>query len=193
MVLNTLHSSEVKLPETVKASVNARKIVVTGPLGTLKREFKHAQVLIRKFTNEKGVSRIRVGVWSGDRKHRAVVQTILSQIKSLIKGVQYGYKFEMKFVYAHFPINCNISKDKKQIEIRNYIGSRMPIVTRMLHGVTVDRAEEKDTIVIQGIDLALVSLSAAQIQQKCQVTDKDTRKFLDGVYVSSRQTMLEED
>lgn len=99
----------------------------------------------------------------------------------------------MKFVYAHFPINCNISRLKDQIEVRNFIGNRNSYVVKMLHGVKVDKSEEKDTVEVWGIDLELVSQSAASIQQACQVKNKDMRKFLDGVYVSKRGTMLEED
>ena len=54
-----------------------------------------------------------------------------------------------------------------KIEIRNYIGSRNHLVVQMLHGCTVERSEEKDTIIIQGIDLDNVSQSAASIQQIC--------------------------
>lgn len=80
-----------------------------------------------------------------------------------------------------------------QIEIRNYIGSRNSLACRMLHGVEVVRAEEKDTIEVYGIDLENVSQSAASIQQACQVRGKDIRKFLDGVYVSKRGNMKDLD
>ena len=63
----------------------------------------------------------------------------------------------------------------------------------MLHGVKVDKSEEKDTIEVWGIDLDKVSQSAASVQQACQVKNKDIRKFLDGVYVSKRGTMVDPD
>lgn len=193
MVLNTLHTAEVKVPANVKLTVNARHVMVVGPLGVLKREFKHAVVEIRKFTAKDGKTRVRVGCWSGSKKANAVVQSVASEIKNLIVGVVRGFRFELKFVYAHFPINCNITTDKKQIEIRNYIGSRNSFKIKMLHGCTVDRAEEKDTIIVQGISLDNVSQSAASIQQACQVKHKDIRKFLDGVYVSKRDHMKDDE
>jgi large subunit ribosomal protein L9e len=191
MVLNSLVTAEVNVPESVKCTVKARKVTITGPLGVLKRDFDHATLQLRLFVNHKGEKRIRVGLWNGNKKQNAVVKTICSEIENLIKGVQFGFKFEMKFVYAHFPINCNISNDKKTIEIRNYIGSRNHLVVKMLQGCTVARSEEKDTIIIEGIDLDKVSQSAASIQQICQVKNKDIRKFLDGVYVSNRGVMVE--
>merc|ERR1712065_4751 len=175
-----------------QGSANARKVTVTGPLGVLKRDFKHAVVQIRKLTSKSG-STIRVGCWGGDKKTNAVVQSVASEIKNMFVGVIRGFKFELKFVYAHFPINCNISKDNRTIEIRNYIGSRNSLVVKMLHGCTVERSEEKDTITVQGISLDNVSQSAASIQQICQVRNKDIRKFLDGVYVSKRDHIKDED
>ncbi|VVA28382.1 PREDICTED: 60S ribosomal, partial [Prunus dulcis] len=40
---------------------------------------------------------------------------------------------------------------------------------------------------------ALVSRSAALINQKCHVKNKDIRKFLNGVYVSEKRTIAEEE
>lgn len=44
----------------------------------------------------------------------------------------------------------------------------------------------------QGNDIENVSRSAALISQSCRVRNKDIRKFLDGIYVSSKGTMLED-
>lgn len=43
-------------------------------------------------------------------------------INNLIIGVTKGYKYKMRYVYAHFPINVNIDKNKEtglyDVEIR---------------------------------------------------------------------------
>merc|ERR1712000_311235 len=127
-----------------------------------KRDFGHAVVEIKSIVTRSGNQMVRVGCWSGSKKAKAVVQSICTEIKNLVVGVTRGFRFEMKFVYAHFPINCNIANDK-------------------------------DTIVITGIDLDHVSQAAASIQQKCQVKNKDIRKFLDGVYVSKRDHIWDEE
>ncbi|CDP06482.1 unnamed protein product [Coffea canephora] len=44
----------------------------------------------------------------------------------------------------------------------------------------------------QGKDY-LVSRSAALINQKCHVKNKDIRKFLDGIYVSEKGRIAEEE
>ena len=56
----------------------------------------------------------------------------------------------------------------------------------MREGVEVDRTKEKDEIALVGNSLEAVGTSVSEIQQTCQVKRKDIRKFLDGVYKSSR-------
>jgi large subunit ribosomal protein L9e len=66
----------------------------------------------------------------------------------------------MRFVYAHFPINANITDDKKEIQIRNYLGERVTRRVPMLEGVTVHRSEQvKDEICLQGNDIEKVAQS----------------------------------
>ncbi|MED6179215.1 60S ribosomal protein L9 [Stylosanthes scabra] len=63
----------------------------------------------------------------------------------------------------------------------------------MLEGVSVVRSEKvKDELILDGNDIELVSRSCALINQKCHVKNKDIRKFLDGIYVSEKGTIVEE-
>ena len=100
----------------------------------------------------------------------------------------------MRLVYAHFPININIEKDGKTIEIRNFLGERRVRVVKMLDGVKVERSSAvKDELVVSGNDVELVSRSAALINMICHVRKKDIRKFLDGVYLSERGTIVKDE
>ncbi|KAK2997242.1 hypothetical protein RJ639_022710, partial [Escallonia herrerae] len=65
---------------------------------------------------------------------------------------------------------------------------------QMLNGVSIVRSEKvKDELVLEGNDTELVSRSAALINQICHVKNKDIRKFLDGIYVSEKETIREEE
>lgn len=52
----------------------------------------------------------------------ATLRTVKSIIQNLITGVTKGYKYKMRYVYAHFPINVNIEKNNEtnlyELEIR---------------------------------------------------------------------------
>merc|ERR1711959_813632 len=97
-------------------------------------------------------------------------------------GVTQGFKYKMRFVYAHLPINVAITNDGKRVEIRNFLGEKVVRVVDALGDVTVKRSTDvKDEIVLQGNDIDDVSRTCALIQQICAVKRKDIRKFLDGI------------
>jgi large subunit ribosomal protein L9e len=112
----------------------------------------------------------------------------------MIVGVTKGFRYKMRFCYAHFPINVTSAKagSKEVVEIRNFLGEKMVRRVELLDGVKYTRtADVKDQIELSGIDLAKVSLTCARIQQSTLVKNKDIRKFLDGIYVSERGTIKE--
>jgi large subunit ribosomal protein L9e len=168
---------------------------VTGPLGTLERDFHHIAMDLRKVTGQQlGLeeddenlekSYIKVDLWFATRKQLACVRTICSHIENLFTGVLRGFLYKMRFVYSHFPINVAITGDV--VEIRNFLGEKRVRRVKLMPGVTYERtASVKDQIELTGIDIAAVSLTAAKIQQATNIRNKDLRKFLDGIYVSEK-------
>ena len=68
---------------SVEVKVNARKVKVKGPRGTLIRSFKHLSVDIMM----DGKQQLKVVKWFGKRKELAAVNTVCSHIQNMIKGV----------------------------------------------------------------------------------------------------------
>jgi len=102
----------------------------------------------------------------------------------------------MKMVHAHFPITAIISKDKKQCEIKNFLGGKKSHLVKMQEGCTVMMNPAKDVkneLVFEGIDNAAVSLCCAQIAGVCKIKQKDERKFLDGIFVSAKELVAPKD
>ncbi|KAG5255351.1 60S ribosomal protein [Salix suchowensis] len=154
--MKTILSSEtMDIPDGVKIKINARVIEVEGPRGKLSRDFKHLNLDFQKTS--------------------AAIRTALSHVENLITGVTKGYRYKMRFVYAHFPINASITNSNTAIEIRNFLGEKKVRKVDMLDGVTILRSEKvKDEL-------------------KCHVKNKDIRKFLDGIYVSEKGTVVVEE
>ncbi|KAF7105700.1 hypothetical protein CFC21_106478 [Triticum aestivum] len=185
-----LASETMEIPEEVTVKVSAKMISVTGPRGTLTRNFKHLNL---DFQLQEGGRKLKVDAWFGTRKTMAAIRTAISHVQNLITGVTKGFRYKMRFVYAHFPINASITAANRGIEIRNFLGEKKVRKVDMLDGVTILRSEKvKDEIVLDGNDIELVSRSAALINQKCHVKNKDIRKFLDGIYVSDKGAIKEE-
>merc|ERR1712039_425030 len=175
-VINTNQS--VTVPDEVDVSVKSRVVTVKGSRGTLVKSFKHLAVDI-SMPDKKTV---RVEKWFGKKKELAAVRTVCSHITNLINGVTKGYKYKMRAVYAHFPINCAITEGGSLVEVRNFLGVKCE-----------SSKEQKDELLLTGNSLEAVSQSAALIQQSTTVKNKDIRKFLDGLYVSEKTTVVKEE
>nr|ALS05122.1 60S ribosomal protein L9 [Labidocera rotunda] len=180
----------VKIPEGIEASVKSRVVTIKGPRGSLTKSFKHLAIDIYLV----GTDTIKVEKWFGKTKQLASVRTVCSHIKNLIKGVTYGFMYKMRAVYAHFPIICAISEGGSLIEVRNFLGEKYVRKVRMAPGVTVENSKaQKDELIVTGNSIDDVSKSAALIQQSTTVKNKDIRKFLDGLYVSEKTTVVAEE
>lgn len=67
-------------------------------------------------------NQIAIELHHGSRKAVATLRTVRSLINNMIIGVTKGYKYKMRYVYAHFPINVNLEKNSEtglyEVEIR---------------------------------------------------------------------------
>ncbi|KAK8019630.1 ribosomal protein L6 [Apiospora arundinis] len=189
-----IHSEEtLEVPEGVSVQIKARNVTVTGPKGKLSKDLSHLAV---NFSHPKK-NVIGIEIHHGARKNVAALRTVRTLINNLITGVTKGYKYKMRYVYAHFPINVNIDKNSEtdchEVEIRNFLGEKIVRRVIMRHGVDIEPSKnQKDELTLTGISLEDVSQSAADIQQICRVRNKDIRKFLDGLYVSEKGHIEEE-
>mmetsp|Transcript_30075 Transcript_30075/g.42636 ORF Transcript_30075/g.42636 Transcript_30075/m.42636 type:complete len:196 (-) Transcript_30075:143-730(-) len=191
-----LATRELEIPDGIQVEVKARKVKVTGPRGSLERDFKHISMDLQKLSseNEEGETRnfLRVDLWFAFRKQLACVRTVCSHIENMFIGVTQGFVYKMRFVYSHFPINVTLTGTN--VEIRNFLGEKRVRKVKLLEGVKYHRTTDvKDQIELSGNDIAAVSLTAARIQQATNVRHKDLRKFLDGIYVSEKGAIPKEE
>lgn len=63
--------------------MKARKVIVKGPRGTLRRDFHHMAIDIKKIAK----NQLLVEKWFGIRKELAAVKTVCSHIENMMKGV----------------------------------------------------------------------------------------------------------
>jgi len=183
-----LKSETVTVPDGVTITIKTRKVVCKGPRGVLNQDLSHLPIDLS--ISEDGKT-VKVERWFTSGKAGASIRTACTHVNNMIIGVTKGFKYKMRFVYAHFPINVAITNKDTRVEIRNFLGERVIRVVDGLPGVTVSRSTDiKDEIVLVGNDIQNVSRTCALIQQICAVKRKDIRKFLDGIYVSEKSNVI---
>jgi large subunit ribosomal protein L9e len=164
---SVLRTRYVNIPKGVTVRVSSRKVTVTGPRGSLVRDFKHFPCDMFMI----GSKRVRVDLWFGNRNQASCVRTVCSHMENMITGVTSGYRYKMRFVYAHFPIQAAFPVTNQAgktvpegsvIEIRNFLGEHIVRRIKMLKGVTVTRSEGSNSsseIILEGNCIEMVSQS----------------------------------
>ena len=176
---------ELAIPKGITVTLKARKISVKGPRGSLERDFTHVPRI--DLYHNKEENKIVATMFFSSKKRLAVLRTVCSHISNLFEGVTKGFRYKMRAVYAHFPVNVNIDGKGEKVEIRNFLGEKRTRTCVMQEGVKIKRDDMvKDCLVLEGNDIDNVSKSAALIHMSCLVKKKDIRKFLDGFYVSEK-------
>lgn len=171
--------STLEIPEGISVTLEERTISVKGKLGTIKKDFTKLPAFLTIENNS-----VKIEPYGTRRKDFAISKTAQSIINNMIKGVQNGYKYKMKIVFAHFPITVKVKDGKVHVE--NFFGERKARISKIVGDSTKVSIEGED-LVITGPHLEHVSQTAANIELSTRVKNKDQRVFLDGVYVYSRE------
>jgi large subunit ribosomal protein L6 len=174
--------TSVEIPEQVTVSLKKNMLGVTGPLGKTFKSFKKIPVSI-----EVQDKKISIKTSGSRKKEYAIMNTVKSIIRTLCEGVITGYTVKMKLVYSHFPITVKVQN--KEIMIENFQGERAARVAR-IHGQT-KVVSKGDEVIITGPVLSEVTQTAAEIEQKTKIKNKDHRVFLDGIYIFSELKSIE--
>ena len=175
-------STEVEIPENVKVSFKSYMLTVEGPLGKTYKNFRKIPVDIEINDNM-----VLLKAQGTRNANYAIMNTARSLIRNLIEGVINGYTIKMKVVFSHFPINVKI--DGKQVLIENFQGERAPRITKIWGETKV--VPKGDDVIITGHVLTDVSQTAAEIENKSRVKNKDHRVFLDGIYKFEKKKGIE--
>jgi large subunit ribosomal protein L9e len=167
-------------------------MTVKGKRGTVSKAINHIKVEItpgEEKVDNKTVRFITLNSYMTTYKQSAILSTVAKHIKNMIEGVTHGFRYKMHIVKKHFPIEIAITP--KHLEVGRFLGGRDLKIVNLLEGVTCKKNEKNnEEIWLDGNDIDKVSLTCAHIYQSCQVQGKDKRKFLDGIYVNEKTTVV---
>ena len=169
----------VSIPDQVSVQVEGRTVKVKGPLGSLQEDLSHLPVSINVNDNK-----VQLETSWPRKREIGMLGTAAAHVRNMLKGVTQGYRYELRTVYAHFPVTVKVDEKAKVLKIENFTGEKTPRYAKILEGVKVDVKGED--LSVEGIDLKSVSQTAANIQDSTKIKKKDLRVFLDGIYVSGK-------
>ena len=169
----------ITIPEQVSVQVEGRTVSVKGPMGSLSEDLSHLPV---NLSVDHGQVRLET-IWPRKREI-GMLGTAAAHIRNMIKGVTQGYRYDLRTVYAHFPVTVKVDEKAKALKIENFTGEKTPRWAKILDGVKV--IVKGEDISVEGIDLKSVSQTAANIQDSTKIKEKDLRVFLDGIYISGK-------
>jgi large subunit ribosomal protein L6 len=171
--------AEIAITGDVMISKEDNTIIVKGKLGTLKKDFTKLPATVTVNNKE-----IIIKPYGTRKKDLAITNTAKSIINSMIHGVEKGFTYKLKIVYAHFPISVKVKG--QEIYVENFFGERSPRISRIVDDSTRVNVVGED-VIVQGPSLEYVSQTAANIESSTRIKDKDQRVFLDGLYIYARE------
>ena len=169
----------VTVPDKVTVQVEGRTVRVKGPLGSLSEDLSHLPVSFSLNQNQ-----VLLQTRWPRKREVGMLGTAAAHVRNMIRGVTQGYKYELRTVYAHFPVTVKVDEKAKVLRIENFTGEKTPRYAKILEGVKV--SVKGEDISVEGVDLKSVSQTAANIQDSTRIKEKDLRVFLDGIYISGK-------
>jgi large subunit ribosomal protein L9e len=102
---------------------------------------------------------VEVNTYLTTYKQSAILFTIATHIRNMIKGVTKGYRYKMHIVKKHFPIEIKIAQG--HIQIGRFLGERNVKTVKLLEGVTCQKNEKNaEEIWLDGNDIEKVALTS---------------------------------
>lgn len=173
---------EIIIPEGVKITQNKHMLAFEGPLGKTFKSFRKIPVKI-----EITEGKVILKTIDFRKKDYAILHAARSAIRNICEGLVEGYTIKMKVVFAHFPITVKV--EGKKILIENFQGERAPRVTQIVGNTKV--VPKGEDIILTGEVWTDITQTAANIELKTKVKNKDHRVFLDGIYIFEKKKGIE--
>ena len=173
---------EVVIPEGVKVTQKKHMLTFVGPLGKTYKSFRSIPVKIEINDNKLILKTINYR-----KRDYSILHTARSIIRNICEGLIEGYTIKMKVVFAHFPITVKV--EGKTILIENFQGERAPRSTHIVGNTKV--IPKGEDVVLTGEVWTDITQTAANIELKTKVKNKDHRVFLDGIYIYDKKKGIE--
>ena len=168
---------KISIPEGVEVEIESTEIKVKGPKGELERNIFTPSIKISK---EEGF--VVFSVSNAAKKQKMIMKTTEAHLKNMMKGVLEGYEYTLKICSGHFPMT--VSFENGEIIVKNFLGESVPRKRKIRDDVEVEI--KGNDILVKGADKEKVGQAAASIEAVTRMTNKDRRRFQDGIFMVSK-------
>ncbi len=177
MVVTGKARIEVQLPGGVRAELKGDVLNVSGKLGSITKSFDFGRIAV-----ETSASAMIMTLDMPKKLELAEINTIASEIRSMVEGVTKGFEYRLRIVYAHFPIKVQVKG--QEVIIENFLGERHPRKARISGAAKVTVSGDQVTVTSNLIDDA--GQTAANIERATRIKNYDKRVFQDGIYITAK-------
>jgi large subunit ribosomal protein L6 len=174
----------IPIPEAVNVKLENFTLVVAGPKGELRRDFRHPRIKLELSGKE-----IKLSSEIENRRTSAVLGSWAAHMRNMMTGAEKGWAASLKAVYSHFPVKMNVEADR--LVIQNFLGERKPRVAKIAGETKVD--VKKDDITVTGPNKEHVGQTCGNIELASRVVGRDRRVVQDGVLITSKPAPIEEE
>ena len=175
LIKELIHS--INIPEGVSVDSSSSNVKVTGPRGELSRNFEHSAIKLEQSENQLNIvgNNLR-------KKEKALIGTWNAHLKNMVRGVDKGFLYEMKIVFAHFPMKVAVKGNI--VTIDNFLGEKATRNSAIVGDVKVN--VKGDAVTIEGNNIEEVGQTSGNLEKATIVKGRDTRVFQDGIYMISK-------
>ena len=173
---------QVDIPEGVTITQKKHMLEFVGPLGKTHKSLRNIPVKV-----EISDGKVILNTIEHKKRDYAILHAARSVIRNICEGLVEGYTIKMKVVFAHFPITVKV--EGKKILIENFQGERAPRITKIVGNTKV--VPKGEDVILTGEVWTDITQTAANIELKTKVKNKDHRVFLDGIYVYEKKKGIE--
>lgn len=170
-------TEKIEIPRGITVEIVGNVIKAKGLKGENERAFAHPKIEVSK--DDKNII---LTSKKPTKREKTMLNSFKAHIKNLLKGVNEGFTYKLKMCFSHFPMNVSVEKD--DILIKNFLGEKIPRTAKIMPGVQVK--VEGSFIIVEGIDKENTAVTASRIEQATRITKRDRRIFQDGCFLTEK-------
>ncbi len=175
MLLMRYHlKDEVPVIDGITVRHENNILTVEGSKGKVERNAILPGITIKQEGNK-----VILEALKASKREKTLINTYKSHLKNMMKGITEGHVYKLKVCSGHFPMSVVVKG--QELEVKNFIGEKVPRTIKIPEGVTVKI--DGEIITVEGISKETAGTAAARIENMCRRPGFDNRIFQDGIYM----------